>query len=482
MKYITMLTIMLLCAAIFCMPGCSDINYPDNVLDKDPNDMSGGSIVINGGAQFAYLQQVTVTCNVDNAVTMQFSTDATNWSTREAFNKTRVLELPLLYGQQTVYGQFFNSRGDAVMYDDSIFFIERCIASSSAYLGGDVAISDDGTVIAVGSYEGNANAAYVFRKQAIDWDCTVIKPDDISTGDKFGFSVALSGDGIWLFVGAPVKRAVYVYEYTGSWQQQQKITSSTTSFGYDITTDNSGLYLGVVSYEGKTFEIYNRDVSKQYILKHKIYYSIAKSYCVKIKNQSDYAYVFLGLNSNNKGRVEIFKLTSDGMWGFYTITPADNQEYADFGRSISVTSDGNICVIGAPYYDIQADDDKGCFYVYQKNQSGYTLVSQVKNISGTNGDALGMAASILPDGQYIFASMPLADEGGVDRGKVLVYRLNGSNVEYMDSFYPDDRNEKCYFGQALAVSSTGVVAIGAPYAYTHANNDNGGVVYIRRIQ
>ena len=480
MKHIVVF-FMLSCAAIIYLPGCSDINYPTDALDKDPNDMSGGSIVIDGGAPYAYSQQVTISCMVDNAVEMQFSQDLITWSTLEVFSNTRVWILPLEYGQQTVYGQFINSRGDTVIYDDSIFFIERLIYQPGTYLGGDVAISDDGNVIAAGSYEGNANAVYVFRKQAIDWDCTVIKPDDVSTGDKFGFSVALSGDGNWLFVGAPVKRAVYVYEYTGGWQQQQKISSSTLSFGYDVATDTIGLDLGVVSYDGKTFEIYKRNDVKQYTLKHQIPYSKAKSYCVKIKNQSDYAYVFLGLNSDNKGRVEVFKLTSDGIGGINTITPADNQEYADFGKSISITSDGSVCVIGAPYYDINADDDKGCFYVYQKSQSSYTLVSQVKNISGTNGDALGMAVSILPDGQYMFASMPLADEGGVDRGRVLVYRLNGSNVEYMDSFYPDDRNEKCYFGYSLAVSSTGVVAIGAPYAFTHATNDNGGVVYIRRL-
>ncbi|HOJ28818.1 MAG TPA: hypothetical protein PL059_07060, partial [Spirochaetota bacterium] len=116
MKHVTIFTIMLVCAAIFCITGCSDINYPDNVLDKDPNDMSGGSIVIDGGAPYAYSQQVTISCMVDNAVEMQFSQDLITWSTLEVFSNTRVWILPLEYGQQSVYGQFFNSRGDAVMY------------------------------------------------------------------------------------------------------------------------------------------------------------------------------------------------------------------------------------------------------------------------------------------------------------------------------------------------------------------------------
>lgn len=477
MKHIVVF-FMLSCAAIIYLPGCSDINYPTDALDKDPNDMSGGSIVIDGGAPYAYSQQVTISCMVDNAVEMQFSQDLITWSTLEVFSNTRVWILPLEYGQQTVYGQFVNSRGDTVIYDDSIFFIERLIYQPGTYLGGDVAISDDGNVIAAGSYEGNANAVYVFRKQAIDWDCTVIKPDDISTGDKFGFSVALSGDGNWLFVGAPVKRAVYVYEYTGGWQLRQTITSTADHFGHTIATSYDRQFITVASASSVFAYKYNSNTN-QYGS-----FTVNGSYLINVCNvmiSNDGGWIFAAYYNTNTGGVMSFVRTDDYYGNPKSIKPDDYQPYSYFGESIALSSDSNYLIIGAPYYDINADDDKGCFYVYQKNQSSYTLVSQVKNISGTNGDALGMAVSILPDGQYMFASMALADEGGVDRGRVLVYRLNGSNVEYVDSFYPDDRNEKCYFGYSLAVSSTGVVAIGAPYAFTHATNDNGGVVYIRRL-
>ncbi|MEW6527691.1 MAG: hypothetical protein AB1444_13630 [Spirochaetota bacterium] len=465
---------------IICVVGCSDIDYPTDVLDNNPFDMSGGTIVIDDDAEYAYSQQVSIACNVVNAVTMQFSRDASTWSSLEAFNPTKQWVLPLQYGQQTIYGQFFNSRGGSIVYQDSIFYIERLLYQPATYLGGDVAISDDGTVVAAGSYEGNANAVYVFRKKDIDWECTVLQPGDVQAGDKFGFSVALSGDGRWLFAGAPVKKAVYVFEYNDGWQLRQEITSSRASFGYDVTTDASGSYLGIVSYDGKDIRIYyDKNANGQYQSNNAVTYVQIKPYSIVISK--DGKYLCSGMcDSDNKGIVRIFPVPY--FTSGYSINPDDNQVYADFGRSISVTDDAGLCVVGAPGYDIASDDDKGCLYVYQKSGNAYTLLAQVKNTEGANGDALGKAVAISPNGQYIGAAIPLSDDGGVDRGKVLVYKLNGTTLEYVTTYTADDRDNKCYYGNSLAISNNGVVAIGAPFTYVSTVNDNGGVVYIRRLE
>ena len=460
--------------------GCNDINYPADVLDKSPYDMSGGSFVINNDEEFAYSQGVTLSCTVDNATLMQFSNDAHTWSNLQPYEPVVQWMLPLRYGEHVVFGRFQNSRGDTVQYEDSVFFIERLVHTAGTYLGGDVAISSDGSVVVAGSYEGNANAVYVFRKQQIDWDYTVIKPDDVQQGDKFGYSVALSGNGNWLFVGAPVKKAVYVYYYTNnSWQLKQTITSSTASFGNDVSTDTNGDYLIIIAYDGKAYSIYQKD-GLQYTSKQTWTYAQSKPYSVQITK--DAKYLFVGLNKENKGSVSVYSFPPPINGLFATITPGDNQDFAEFGRSISVTSDGSLCVIGAPGYSIQGNDNKGCFYVYQKSGNGYTLLAQMKNINGTIGDALGKAVCIVPNGLYIIASMSLSDEGGSDRGKVGVYKLNGTSLEYIDSYLPDDRYTKCFFGESLAVSNNGVIAIGAPYAYVDTTNDNGGVVYIRRLE
>ena len=70
-------------------------------------------------------------------------------------------------------------------------------------------------------------------------------------GDRFGYCVALSGDGRWLFAGAPGKNAVYVYEYTDAWQVRQVIERSFSLFGYDTATDDTGEYVAVTVYDGQ---------------------------------------------------------------------------------------------------------------------------------------------------------------------------------------------------------------------------------------
>ncbi|MGB4270057.1 MAG: hypothetical protein WBK20_12885 [Spirochaetota bacterium] len=280
--YSALLIIMVLLSSI----GCNDIDYPTDVLDKSPYDMSGGIFVINNDDEFAYSQSVVIDCTVDNATLMQFSNDAANWSNWQPYAQSTQWILPLRYGEHVVYGQFQNSRGDIVQYEDSIFFIERLVYKAGTYLGGDVAISADGSLVVAGSYEGNANAVYVFRKKDIDWDCTVINPNDIQQGDKFGYSVALSGNGNWLFVGAPVKKAVYVYQYSGtSWQLLQIITSSLASFGSDVTTDGEAEYLVVASYDGKAYTIYQKSAS-QYAFQQTWSYAQSKPYSVQLT--SDY--------------------------------------------------------------------------------------------------------------------------------------------------------------------------------------------------
>ncbi len=78
--------------------------------------------------------------------------------------------------------------------------------------------------------------------------------------------------------------------------------------------------------------------------------------------------------------------------------------------------------------------------------------------------------------------MPRADNGAVDRGCVKIYKIQGNDLQLIVDYYPDDRYTKCFFGESLAASNNGVIAIGAPYAYVDTTNDNGGVVYIRRLE
>lgn len=476
--YSALLIIMVLLSSI----GCNDIDYPTDVLDKSPYDMSGGIFVINNDDEFAYSQSVVIECTVDNATLMQFSNDAATWSSWQPYAQSTQWILPLRYGEHVVYGQFQNSRGDIVQYSDSIFFIERLVYKADTYLGGDVAVSADGSVVVAGSYEGNTNAVYVFRKQVLDWHCTVINPNDIQQGDKFGYSVALSGNGNWLFVGAPVKKAVYVYLYSGtSWQLLQIITSNETNFGHVVSASYDGTYFCTVSTNRIFAYKYAQGQNKF------VNFVVNGSDLHNIRNitiSADATRIFAAYWDTSTEGVMSFLRYSDCFNPISSIKPDTYQQGSCFGQAIAVAADNSLLVIGRPFYDSEQiiDDDKGSCFVYTiNNNNTFSLVYEVINDNGQPGDALGKAVAITYN-NTIVVSMPAADNGTVDRGCVLVYRIQGSNCLLIANYYPDDRNTKCFFGESLAVSNTGVIAIGAPYAYANNSNDNGGVVYIRRLQ
>ena len=474
-------TVLMLVVLLHCY-GCTDVNYPTDVLDKSPYDMSGGSFVIDGDAPFAYSQQVMLSSHVDNAYWMQFSNDAIRWVDWVAFDNHSMWLLPLQYGETTVYAHYKNIRGDIVAYQDSIFFVERLVNNTSIQLGGDVAVSNDGAIVAAGTLYGRANAVYVFHKQSIDWQGTKIKPDDIVDGDRFGYCVALSGDGRWLFAGAPGKNAVYVYEYTDAWQVRQVIERPFSLFGYDIATDDSGEYVAVTVYDGQRVEVYRRNGSNGYGLASVIDVAGYKPYSVTLTG--DAGFLFVGWGAiNDAGMVKAYQRAGSSFSGVGDILPGDGQHYAFFGQSVAVTDDACWCVIGSPGYDILPNDDKGCFYIFKRNADNtFLLLTQIKNTGGSRGDALGGAVAMSRDGRTIVASMHLYDTGlnAVDRGLVQVYSFDGSGVEHSDTYSPDDRDTTCYFGNAIAASNNGVIVIGAPYAYRDTAGDNGGVVYIRR--
>jgi len=116
------------------------------------------------------------------------------------------------------------------------------IFGSAVSIDGDTAVvgaSGPATVRAnVGSGESSSTpyaAAYVFTRTAGVWSLQQkLQASDLANPDQFGYSVGLSGDTI--VVGAPLKAsstgAAYIYTRTGStWTQRKKLTASNGATG-----------------------------------------------------------------------------------------------------------------------------------------------------------------------------------------------------------------------------------------------------------
>src|SRR5262249_32652836 len=137
-------------------------------------------------------------------------------------------------------------------------------SNKGGFFGDSLALSADGTTLAVGAdaeasgasgIDGdqsdvstfNAGAAYLFRRQGTTWSQEAyVKASNARTSAQFGLSVALSGDGSMLAVGAPGESskatgingdqsdasadragAVYVFSKPGGkWQQDAYVKAS----------------------------------------------------------------------------------------------------------------------------------------------------------------------------------------------------------------------------------------------------------------
>jgi trimeric autotransporter adhesin len=140
------------------------------------------------------------------------------------------------------------------------------------FFGWAVALSSDGSTLAIGARHEDSNstqidmgqingsatdagAVYVFTRQATTWSQQAyVKSNATASYQGFGRSVALSGDGSLLVVGAPGtssnQGAVYLFaRATTMWSQQAALTASNAEsndqFGEQVAVTADGTQLAV---------------------------------------------------------------------------------------------------------------------------------------------------------------------------------------------------------------------------------------------
>jgi IPT/TIG domain/FG-GAP repeat len=122
--------------------------------------------------------------------------------------------------------------------------------------GRSVALSADGATALIGApgYPGRHGAAWIFKRSAAGWSepGTELEGDGESAGARFGFSVALSGDGATALVGASNndggKGAAWVFTRSGgTWSEQGPPVvgegESEEGFGSSVALSDQGTSL-----------------------------------------------------------------------------------------------------------------------------------------------------------------------------------------------------------------------------------------------
>lgn len=360
-------------------------------------------------------------------------------------------------------------------------YVKASNTDSRDFFGESVALGDDGNTLAVGAYREDSNATdingnqsdnsatntgavYVFTRDATGaWaQQAYVKASNMDRFDYFGHSVALSGDGDTLAVGAYGDRssatgingnqdnssaaidagAVYIFtrDDTGTWAQQVYIKASNTAnhdqFGYSVAlaSDSSTLAVGARGEDSSATGIN--------------------------KNQNDNS-------ATNAGAVYIFTRNAIGAWVQQAYIKASNTDNHDqFGYSVVLAGDGNTLAVGASGEDSNSNgingemDDNfasgaGAVYVFTHDDiAGWAQQAYIKASNSSAGDAFGDCIALSGNGDTLAV--------GARKEQSSATGINGK-----------EDNNSSQFAGAVYVFTRDTTTGWSQQAYVKASNTNG---------
>ncbi len=342
---------------------------------------------------------------------------------------------------------------DGVQADDTaanagsvyVFVRQAGVWSQQAYLkasntdagdlfGYSLALSADGDTLAVGAYAedsaatgvdgdqaddtaANAGAVYLFERAGEVWaQQAFIKASNTAAGDQFGASVALSGDGDTLAVGASTEDsaaigiggdqadnaaasagAVYVFARAGqTWSQQAYVKPSNTGagdqFGLRVALSGDGSTLAVGS---PTEDSAGSDPTDN--------------------------------TSTSAGAAYMFVRTGD-VWAQQAILkPVVVGAGDQFGGDVVLSADGDTLAVAARFEDSNATGvdgdptnntavDAGAAYVFRRQGPQWTQAAFLKPTNTGAGDLFGAPLVLSADGATLAVGANQEDSAALGLG------------------------------------------------------------------
>lgn len=156
-----------------------------------------------------------------------------------------------------------------------------------------------------------------------------------------------------------------------------------------------------------------------------------------------------------------------------------------FGRSVSLSGDGKVAAVAAPFDDDVAVDSGAVYVCIQNSMGQWDTVQKLKASDagssiylggvGTQTDQL-RGVSISGDGSIIVAGSSYNDPNGTDSGAAYVFEKSGSTWTQFQKIVASDGAASDHFGASVSVSRDGsTIAVGSPYDDTTTDQ---GAAYI----
>jgi hypothetical protein len=110
-----------------------------------------------------------------------------------------------------------------------------------------------------------------------------------------------------------------------------------------------------------------------------------------------------------------YPLRIDPLFESARLTASDAAQSAQFGQAISISSDGSTIVVGDPYASVNGASNVGALYVFSKPNAGWTSATESAKLTPSDGAQyaqFGRAVSISSDGSTIIGGDPNATANG----------------------------------------------------------------------
>jgi hypothetical protein len=299
--------------------------------------------------------------------------------------------------------------------------------------GWSVALSADGSVVAVGSllYSYEQGRVRVYNWNGNSWSQVGSDIKGSYSNDKLGQSIALSSDGHILAIGSPGRGttdtgSVRVHLWNGAtWSQLGGNIDGDDKYGF------AGSSVAISSY-GTTIAIGSPGSDGS------------------MRADSIGVYTFNG--------------TAWNMFG----NRLNGTKVADeFGCSVSLSSDGKTLAVGARYNGISS----GSVTVYSFDTGDWTQIGDA--LDGSPFERAGSSVSLSWDGKTAAVGSPYSNSNGPWSGHVGIYHWDVSTWTEVRSQIPGEASND-YSGTAISLSSDGSkIAIGASGNDGSSGTDSG---------
>jgi len=472
------------------------INYDHYSVYYDGNGNTGGEAPADPTA-YVSGQQVTV---LDKGTLVRLGWLFTGWNTAPD-------------GSGSAYGagaHFDIGSADVKLYAQ--WRLVELTASDGAagdQFGDGVAASGDGGTILVGADQktvgSNADqgAAYVFTGSGSSWAQLGLAASGGAANDRFGYSVAVSGDGNTLVVGADgggsTQGAAYVFTKSGgAWTQAPKLTASdgveSDYFGCSValSSDGSTLLVGatdgggghyfygaayVFTKSGSTWSQVQRLTITSGVNGDFFGWSVAVS--------GDGGTLIIGAgnkkigSNSSQGAAYVFTKSGSTWSETQEITASDGAKSDNFGSSVAISSDGNTFVVGAKSKTIGTGSYQGAVYVFEKSGSTWSEVQKLTASDGTGGDGFGISVAGSGDcGTLLIGAYNKTIGGNADQGAAYVFTKSGPTWVQAQELTGSDGADGDLFGRSVAASADGSTLVVGAAGKTISGNESRGAAYV----